>query len=253
MAGSDGHDFCGTFDGNGKTIHINLNSTGNYTGIFRYISNVGSNSATIKNLNVEGTVTANAGHKYAGGLVGACWGVFTIENCHVSTVINSSVVGDGTHGGIVGVQNSGTLTIRGCVFDGQLRGSTTNSCSGIVGYRGNSGTTNIYYTLFAPSALTISGDNSATFVRNGGTVTNCYYTQPFGSVQGAVAYTRTSTPANIGAEGTNYGIVQANCCFLKVLMLRLPLSRESVAGITKVSFSHNTNMVTLSRALATGT
>ena len=211
MAGSDGHDFCGTFDGNGKTIHISLNSTGNYTGIFRYISNVGSNSATIKNLNVEGTVTANAGHKYAGGLVGACWGVFTIENCHVSTVINSSVVGDGTHGGIVGVQNSGTLTIQGCVFDGKLLTNNTNGttkCAGFVGYSGS--TVNITNCLYAPAALAtgetgISDSNSATFVRNSNNVNNCYYTQPLGSVQGKVAYTRTNLPANIGSQSASYG------------------------------------------------
>ena len=199
MAGSGNHDFCGTFDGQGNTITVSLSSSGENTALFSYISNTKANPsdtedspAAILNLKVAGTVTVNenASHKYAGGLVGTCWGVFDIENCHVSTVINSSVVGDGTHGGIVGRSASSTLTITGCVFDGQMLGSTTNACGGIVGFR-NGGTVNIYNTLFAPTALTMSETNSATFVRNGDsstTITDCYYTTALGTAQGTKVY-----------------------------------------------------------------
>ena len=199
MAGYATHDFCGTFNGQGNTITVSLSSSGENTALFSYISNTKANPndandspAAILNLKVAGTVTVNenASHKYAGGLVGTCWGVFDIENCHVSTVINSSVVGDGTHGGIVGRSASSALTITGCVFDGQMLGSTTNACGGIVGFR-NGGTVNIYNTLFAPTALTMSETNSATFVRNGDsstTITDCYYTDTLGTAQGTKVY-----------------------------------------------------------------
>ena len=52
-----------------------------------------------------------------------------IENCRVSVTINDNVYGDGTHGGFVAVNNeSATLKITGCVFDGEI----LNVYSGIV-------------------------------------------------------------------------------------------------------------------------
>ncbi len=191
-AGSSYHDFCGTFNGQGNTITVSLSSSGESTALFSYVSNTKANPddandspATICKLKVAGTVNVSedTSHKYAGGLVGSCWGVVNIENCRISTVIDSHINGDGTHGGIVGRLASGTLTITGCVFDGQLLGSTTNACGGIVGYR-SSGSADIYNTLFAPTALTMSATNSATFIRNATTSCHegCYYTEAFGAV-----------------------------------------------------------------------
>ncbi len=193
-AGYASHDFCGIFDGQGNTITFSLSSSREYPAIFDHVSNADNVPAAIRNLKVVGTVTVNdnTSHKYAGGLVGGCWGVLDIENCRVSTVIDSRLKGDGTHGGIVGRQGGGTLNIRGCVFDGQMLGSDTYACAGIVGYR-TSGATNIYNTLFAPKALTMSTDQSATFVRNATKSCHegCYYTQSFGA---------TTTESN--AQGT---------------------------------------------------
>ena len=83
-AGSSSHDFCGTFDGQGNTITVSLSSSGENTALFSYISNTKANPndandspAAIRNLKVTGTINVNedATHKYAGGLVGSCWGV----------------------------------------------------------------------------------------------------------------------------------------------------------------------------------
>ena len=218
MAGSDHHDFCGTFDGGGYTLTFNYGSstsyaTEEYIAPFRYVSNatpIGATAespATIKNLNVAGTIYTSK--KNAAGLVSRQWGVANIENCRISTVIYSSVEGDGTHGGIEAASN-GTLNITGCVFDGKLLTTNgTTHCAGFVGY----GTCNITNSLYAPAALAtgetgISDDASATFARgtaNGISITNCYYTQPLGSVQGKVAYTRTTLPPNIGTQSESYG------------------------------------------------
>ena len=220
MAGSSNHDFCGSFDGQNYTLTFNYGSSTayaneEYIAPFSYVSNVDEVAANINNLKVAGTIYTSA--QFAAGLIGAHWGDVNIQNCRVSTVINSSIDGDGTHGGIVGVDRSGTLTIRGCVFDGQLLGSSTNACGGIVGFRINSATTNIYYSLFAPTNLTIGTDNSATFIRN---ATNsckdgCYYTQEFNdgehniTGQGQKAYAFTTQPSNIGTLVQNYGVVEA--------------------------------------------
>ena len=174
MAGGDNHDFCGTFNGGGNTITID-SSNGAYA-LFRNVEN-----GTIKNLHVTGTINASA--KYAAGFISGMWGTVTIENCTSSVTIKSSVSGDGTHGGFVAAANSGTLNITGCVFDGKLITTNgTNSCGGFVGYNG--ATVNITNSLYAPATPTSSEtwagtSGSATFARNGGTISNCYYTKDF--------------------------------------------------------------------------
>ena len=113
--------------------------------------------------------------KYAAGLVGIVQNTATIENCRASVTIQSTTSGDGTHGGLVASQPSGTtITITGCVFDGSLLGSTTNSCGGFIGYR--KGTATIYNSLFAPAEVTVQNDGSATFARNKVDTYNSYYT-----------------------------------------------------------------------------
>ena len=214
MAGSSHCDFCGTFDGQGHTLTVNIHSDNEheYTAPFSYISEdtpTGGSEVShpaIRNLNVAGTVTATK--NYAGGIVGAFWGTLTIENCSSSVTINtnnkhaagfigyaagnatitnclssvtinSSVSGDGTHAGFIGGSHSGTtFTIEGCAFTGKLLTSNgTNRCAGFVGY--NSGTLTISNSLFAPTEVTIGTTSSATFARNGATITNCYYTTDF--------------------------------------------------------------------------
>ena len=176
MAGSDYHDFCGTFDGDAHTITLGGNTTNGCYALFR--NAVG---ATIQNLHVDGTIsTAGA---YAAGLISGMWGDVTINNCRVSINILSSKNGDCTHGGFVAKNNSGKLDITGCVFDGKLL--TTNGstcCGGFVGWNG--GTTSITNSLYAPAELKdgetwVGNDYSSPFARNGATITNCYYTSDF--------------------------------------------------------------------------
>ena len=62
------HPFCGYFDGNKKTINVNINPTTNkdFVGLFGYTKN-----ATITNLNIAGSVS---GRVSVGGLVGLAYG-----------------------------------------------------------------------------------------------------------------------------------------------------------------------------------
>ena len=225
MAGSNGHDFCGTFDGGGYTLDVDISSDADhdYTAPFSYISNVGSAAAAIRNLNVTGTVTATK--DWVSGLVGAFWGTLTIEDCTVSASISTSnkhaagfisreqgtatirncrssvsisgtVSGDGTHAGFIGGSGSGVTTeIEGCLFDGSLLGTATTHCAGFVGY--NSGTLTISNSLFDPADVSVGDDNSCTFARNGGTVTveNSYYTAALGTAQGLARLSVTAGDA----------------------------------------------------------
>ena len=221
MAGTSKHDFCGTFDGQGYTLTVNISSDKDhdYTAPFSYISVTKANPsdendspAAIRNLHVAGTVTATK--DYAGGIVGAFWGTLTIENCTSSVTINTNnkhaagfisraagdtititnclsnvtitgtISGDGTHAGFIGASASGIeINITGCAFTGSLLGTNTTHCAGFVGY--NSGTLTITHSLLAPANVTVGDTGSATFARgNVPTLSNCYYTDSLGTAQG---------------------------------------------------------------------
>ena len=206
MAGSSGHEFFGTFDGQQHTLTFSYGATGaygneQYVAPFRYVSGDNEqNPAIIQNLHVTGHIYTST--KYATGILAQQNGTVKIKNCHSSIVIHSSVSGDGSHGGLVG-GISGTLSIDGCVFDGKLltTGTTaTNNCGGFVGWNG--GTLTISNSLYAPAIIdTEHGEKevvvgtsypSATFSRNGATITNSYYTRTLGTAQGKQARTITA-------------------------------------------------------------
>lgn len=203
MAGSSGYPFCGTFDGKGKTLYVDITSINNeaYAAPFRYVEDV-----DIKNVKVVGTVSAS--NKYAGGIVGSSKKVVNIENCEADVTIKSTVNGDGTHGGLVGVnEGQSTLNIMGCVFKGKILGEDTTSCGGFVGWK--AGSLAVYNSIYAPAAIEsgekeVKTDGSCTMSRNGGTFDNCYYTRTLGEANGKQAYTVTPA-ANIDfAVGGNY-------------------------------------------------
>ena len=211
MAGSPYHDFCGTFDGQKNMIFVNYGSAGeivdeNNAAPFRNVKD----GCVIENLHVNGNIFTYK--KYAGGLVGTQYGEVTIRNCWVSTIIYSYTPGDGTHGGIVGHAGNSSntkLTIKGCLFDGQLTtyGMTpTTDCGGFVGYKHDAGTVSITNSLYAP----FNGDydwevaSGATFVRNGSAGANCYYTRALGTAQGKQPRT-VSGGENVSVEVSPIG------------------------------------------------
>ena len=184
MAGSQSHDFCGTFDGQGYTLTFNYGSaetpaTADYVAPFSYVSNTKANSgdannspAAISNLRVCGDIYTSG--QQAAGTIARKWGSVSITNCRSSINIHSSHEGDGSHGGLVAVNNSDALTIEGCLFDGRLLGETTNKCGGFIGWR--DGSVEIRNSLFAPTEVTVLNTESATFARNDVDTYNCYYT-----------------------------------------------------------------------------
>jgi hypothetical protein len=118
MAGTSTNPFRGTFDGNGKTLTVNISGSEQGVAPFHYID-----GATIQNLTVGGTVTGSAYH--AAGLVGFCsGGTNTVTSCAVATNVSASGYG----GGIVGHGLSSTLILRNSYYSGTI--------SGIISYAG---------------------------------------------------------------------------------------------------------------------
>ena len=187
MAGASHHDFTGTFDGQGHTLTVDYNTGEQYAAPFRNAEN----GCVIENLHVAGTIATSA--QNAAGVIANQFGTVTIRNCRVSVTISSSTSGDGTHGGFVGIKGNSDatkLTSEDCVFDGKIvsTGSdATTDCGGFVGWRKDKGSLTITNCLYVPQTDANAVSTGATFARNGGTITNCYYTQMLGDEQGAKA------------------------------------------------------------------
>ena len=100
--------FKGTFNGNGHTITLDLTSEGEYCALFAYVD-----GATITRLHTAGTITASS--KKAAGLIGQQKGKATVMGCRSSVVINSSISGEGSHGGFVASNESDSTLITACL------------------------------------------------------------------------------------------------------------------------------------------
>lgn len=183
MVGDYYNAFGGHFDGDGYTLTFNYTTDSDYAAPFANLQ-----GATIENLHVDGTI--NTSKKFAGGIAALTTGVNKITKCRSSIVINSSVSGDGTHGGFVGLnKRDSELSITDCMFDGKLLTTNgTNRCGGFVGYTDEKTVLNIKNSVYAPAALGngetwASTLQSATFARCDGSselsITYCYYTTDF--------------------------------------------------------------------------
>ena len=201
MVGTSEHKFKGIFDGQGHTLQLNsLSASGEAAcAPFRYVE-----GTTITNLHTTGTVIAdnNTASKFRSGLVGQSYGNTVISNCRSSVTISSSISGDGTHGGFIGVSNSGNATISNCRFDGSFSGSTTTCWGGFVGW--SNSTITISNSVFAPEGISIDHTSSATFSRNKVTTKNCYYSVALNDVTND-ATAIGSTSANDLAEDLGSG------------------------------------------------
>ena len=205
--------FAGTFDGCGHTISgLNVQGSKVNQGLFAAI-----NKATIRNLNVSGTVSCGT-KNYVGGIVGKVQ-AGTIENCSFS----GSVTG-GYTGGIAGGLNSNNVTISGCVNAADVTGTTAG---GILGYwKTTAAIQNCYNTGSVTGSAKAGGivgqlnkgtiencysigdiggkasQKGGIFAFSSATVKNCYYTLPETEVLGgtAAAATHITSPEGLADE-----------------------------------------------------
>jgi hypothetical protein len=108
--------FSGTLDGNGKTLTLDLDGSGDYIAPFACIKN-----ATIKNLVLAGSVKTS-GMRPAGIASFVMGDQNLIENCTTSNIgIRSTYNADVDAGAFVGRVNANAhLTIKGCCLEGPI-------------------------------------------------------------------------------------------------------------------------------------
>lgn len=201
--GTDGNDFGaddtplgfkGTFDGGGNTIsglYFNNSEEGNIA-LFGCISDGG----TLKNLHVEGNITANW---YSAGLVANNWG--TVSGCTFTGSVTTDSYGAGgivsSNGGtVIGCSNSGTITslqndaspggivgymndgnIKACYNTGTIEGTIKGGIVGEISYAdGNVTIDACYHTSETPVVGYIYESTVA--------ISNCYWAS--NSVENAV-------------------------------------------------------------------
>ena len=172
--GTGNSSFKGIFDGNGKTITYKINHTAEgqtSLGLFGYTTN-----ATIRNLNVSGSIVSNTNGGLSSGGTGTIVGYntsSTIENCYSNVNMSSTYTGtyNVIYGGIVGYMNGGSVSY--CFVSSTINGNGKNRVGGIIGHHG-SGT--ITHCTFEGTVS--GGTNVGMIVGNTYTaanITNCHY------------------------------------------------------------------------------
>ncbi len=175
--GTNINPYKGTFDGCGYKITVNQSGSSDVA-VFGIIQ-----ACTIKNLTVTGTIETAV--KYAAGIAmevkSSSGATTTIENCVSDVTINSTLEGDGTHGGIVGIAN-GNININNCAFTGAINGSATYNCAGVVGWSQGTTTVNNSYVSATFGVSTAGGDIISRKTTGNIKVTNFYYLNPLNTV-----------------------------------------------------------------------
>lgn len=125
-AGTADAPFKGTFDGNGKIISGLTISSGNYVGLFGYVSE----GATIKNVTLKDVNVS--GGKRVGALIGQIKGDAEVTNCIVSGEVSGS---DSNTGGLIGEIINGTVTLTNLSNNASVINTATSSgrAGGIAG------------------------------------------------------------------------------------------------------------------------
>ena len=128
--------FSGNLDGGGHSITVQIPKSKEdgkrSRGLFSGITGQG-NSAAVRNLTIEGSVTA---YQYAGGLAGTIFGSVTLENVVNRASVTENDISYGVAGGLCGEYRASTLTVKNCRNEGAVTGHTAG---GLVG--SNSGST----------------------------------------------------------------------------------------------------------------
>ena len=170
--------FRGTLDGQGHGItNVYIMRSEENTGLFGAID-----AATVKNLKLTGEYHSD--QKFIGGITGYSYGNNVIENCDVEVKIYSTKEGDGTHGGLIGVNETAGTVINNCLVNCPIFGESTDHCGGICGWATNSLT--VKNTLIISQGFTVGGNESNTISRNPDncSVSNVYYVEELGATSG---------------------------------------------------------------------
>ena len=171
--------YSGVFDGQGYTLKIALGA-GNTTAIMPNFA------GDIKNVVIEGTIDTGT-KQFAAAVTSHTRNANrtpSISNVASNVAITSAKEGDGTHGGLIGV-NEVESRISNSIFLGSITSSITNNCGGLIGWC--SSPCFISDAIQAGTISIASGDNN-TIARNPGNLRmeNVYYVTANGDTPGGI-------------------------------------------------------------------
>ena len=162
-------DFYGDLDGQDHTITVNIERTADNAAIFENIR-----GSEIKNLIVRGSIVTP--NKYAAAIAAHAHDACKIYRVQSWVDIQGNIAGDGTHAGIIGVNESGTLDLSYSMFAGTMSGTAANN-GGLVGW--GSATVDAKNCLIIAN-ITTSPESSNIIARNSVTAKDCYFVTPYG-------------------------------------------------------------------------
>ena len=197
MVGTPDNPFAGTFDGGGQTLTF---SGANTDGSVRVAPFAYTSGAVIRNLRTAGSITGTQDR--ASGLIGENGASRTlVENCRVSM----SVSGKSFVAGFCIGDGSGGVTLRGCLFDGNL--STGTRSGGLVGW--TEGAAILQDCFFKPGSVSFGSSCFNLYYNNYGTdtaqVTNSYWRTAMGTPQGQQAFSVTEEDWQTDMMIVNFG------------------------------------------------
>ena len=263
IAAEESRPYKGNFNGNGHVVWVDYSMNSDVAGLFR---NIGD-GAVITNIITRGTIKTP--RKFAGGLVGhLSSGTAFIENSIAHVDIVSSVDGDGSHGGLVGLANGqSNLYINNSLFAGSLASDTKNvngetvykttHWGGFVGYRGGNSFVMMSNCYFAPSDIyKTNKTGSATFIRNynndplWGIVQDCIFNKEdtLGLVQGLAS---TSIPSNWCWEAHTTGMLGTPV--MRICNFNIPLRGSSLYIPTVKNYYYENSGKVIQNSLRTQT
>ena len=164
----------GVFDGQQHAItNLTIGSEDEYYGNERAALFNDIEGATVKNLKIQSTIYTAA--KFAGG-VSAYTRNSKIQDCDVDVTVHSLVEGDGTHGGIAGVNETAGTVVENCKVHFVLDGENTTCWGGVFGWSTNSD--EVKNCLIIAEIVNANLDSSNSVSRNDGncSCSNVYFT-----------------------------------------------------------------------------
>ena len=227
MLGSIEQPYSGTFDGQGFSLTVQLNSTLDGVAPFRRIDNT-----TIKNLAVAGTIT---GGIHCSGLVGG-----VPENSEYNLISNvmvsATITTTGSHcGGILGHGGS-TLntTIQDCLFNGTINGRDGGSTVGVIWGWQTYGKANITSCLENGTYTNCSSFDPVFMAYSAGAVINSTYYVTGNSTNGTQATTTTLSDGTV-TSGLNADRTGDNAPWIQDPVNNLPILKSFVSNNSGIS------------------
>lgn len=158
--------FAGSFDGGGFTISgLSISSSEEYLGLFGtlyYVSASPQVVATVKNLQIEGSVVASGGNPvgdYVGSVVGYLNSNALVENVHASVSVSVPNGFSNNVGGLVGRMTDSEITESSATGNVSVR---SGNVGGLLGNADNSAGSISHSFATGAVALSISSDGDGT-------------------------------------------------------------------------------------------